>query len=256
MRENRLRALWAEDKAVVNGWLAIPAGFSAETMAHCGWDSLTVDLQHGMADYAQMVAMLTAISTTAVTPLVRVPWLEPGTIMRALDAGAYGVICPMVNSAAEARALVAATRYTPAGARSFGPIRAAIYGGPDYAERANDTIVNFAMIETREALDDLDAILAAPGLDAIYVGPTDLSLSLGGKPRMDQEEGPLADAVAHIVTRCQAHGVIAGIHTGSPAYARKVVAMGYRFVTIASDARFLAAAATEAVAEMRRGLPG
>ena len=254
MRENRLRTLWAQDKAVVNGWLSIPSGFSAEIMAHAGWDSLTVDLQHGLADRGDLLTMLTAISTTDVMPLVRVPWLEPGTIMRALDAGAYGVICPMVNSALEARALVAATRYKPEGSRSFGPVRASLYGGPDYAERANATVVNFAMIETKEALDDLDAILSVPGLDAIYVGPTDLSLCLGGAPRMDQETGPLADAIDHIVARCKVHGVIAGIHTNSAAYALKVIAKGFRFVTVASDARFMAAAAGEAVAAMRKGL--
>jgi 4-hydroxy-2-oxoheptanedioate aldolase len=103
MRENRLRTLWQNDQAAVNGWLAIPNSFSAETMAHQGWDTLTIDLQHGVIDYPAMVTMLQAISTTATVPIVRVPWLEPGIIMKTLDAGAYGVICPMVNTREDAQ---------------------------------------------------------------------------------------------------------------------------------------------------------
>ncbi|MBL8345687.1 MAG: 2,4-dihydroxyhept-2-ene-1,7-dioic acid aldolase, partial [Rubrivivax sp.] len=163
MRENRLRTLWKADKPAVNGWLALPSSFSAEVMAHQGWDTLTIDLQHGVIDYAAMVGMLQAISTTATVPVVRVPWLEPGIIMKSLDAGAYGVICPMVNTREDAQKLVAYTLYAPRGTRSFGPIRAAMYGGPDYAEKANDTIVAFAMIETAQALDNLDAILSVEG---------------------------------------------------------------------------------------------
>src|SRR5512134_1886291 len=119
MRENRIRKLWREDKAVVNGWLAIPSTFSAETMAHQGWDSLTIDMQHGVVDYQMAVNMLTAVSTTNTVPMVRVPWLDPGIIMKSLDAGAYAVICPMINSRAEAEKLVSYMRYAPRGVRSF-----------------------------------------------------------------------------------------------------------------------------------------
>ena len=148
MRSNTLRETWKSGRAAVNGWLAIPNSFSAETMAHQGWDSLTIDMQHGVVDYAALVPMLQAISTTPTMPLVRVPWLEPGILMKSLDAGAYGVICPMVNSRVDAQNLVAWTHYAPRGTRSFGPVRASLYGGADYAEHANDTIVAFAMIET------------------------------------------------------------------------------------------------------------
>ena len=148
MRENRIRTLWREDKAVVNGWLAIPSTFSAETMAHQGWDSLTVDMQHGVVDYQMAVNMLTAVSTTNTVPMVRVPWLDPGIIMKSLDAGAYAVICPMINTRAEAEKLVSYVRYAPRGVRSFGPIRAFLYGGADYPTHANDTVIPFAMIET------------------------------------------------------------------------------------------------------------
>lgn len=251
MRPNRLRQLWAEDKAAVNGWLAIPNSFSAEVMAHQGWDSLTIDLQHGVIDYAALVPMLQAISTTATVPIVRVPWLEPGILMKALDAGAYGVICPMVNTREDAQRLVHYTRYAPQGTRSFGPIRATLYGGADYPQHANDTVVRFAMIETAQALDNLDSILSVEGLDAIYIGPSDLSLSLGCKPVFDDVDPKAAEAIAHICERAKAHGVVAGVHNGRPDVARARVGMGFRFVTLGSDARLLAAGSQDLLAGMR-----
>lgn len=254
MRENQLRKIWKSGGAVVNGWLAIANSFSAETMAHQGWDSLTVDLQHGMVDYQAMVSMLQAISTTQTVPVVRVPWLEPGILMKALDAGAYGVICPMVNTREDAQKLVAYTHYAPRGTRSFGPVRALLYGGADYPQHANDTIVTFAMIETAAALDHLDDILSVNGLDAIYIGPSDLSLALGCTPTFDDLDPRAAEAVDHILARAKAHGVIAGIHNGTPEAALKRIAKGFQFVTISSDARLMAAGAQQVVAKMRASI--
>jgi 4-hydroxy-2-oxoheptanedioate aldolase len=251
MRENRLRTLWRQDQAAVNGWLAIPNGFSAEVMAHQGWDTLTIDLQHGVIDYPSMVGMLQAISTTPTVPLVRVPWLEPGILMKTLDAGAYGVICPMVNTREDAQKLVAWTSYAPRGTRSFGPVRATLYGGADYPQHANDTIVRFAMIETKQALDNLEDILSVEGLDAVYIGPSDLSLSLGCKPSFDDVDAPVAQAIDHIVARAKAHGVMAGVHNGAPEVARARIAKGFRFVTVSSDARLLAAGSQQVLAAMR-----
>ena len=251
MRENRLRSLWQEGKAAVNGWLAIPNSFATEVMAHQGWDTLTIDLQHGVVDYQAMVTMLQAISTTATVPLVRVPWLEPGIIMKSLDAGAYGIICPMVNTREEAQKLVAYTHYAPRGTRSFGPVRALYYGGADYPEKANDTIVSFAMIETAQALDKLDDILSVEGLDAVYIGPSDLSLALGCKPQFDDVEPKVAQAIAHILARAKAHGVQAGIHNGRPDVARARIAMGFSFVTVSADARMLAAGSQQILSAMR-----
>jgi len=251
MRENRLRALWRDDKAAVNGWLAIPNSFSAEVMAHQGWDTLTIDLQHGVIDYQAMVTMLQAISTTPTVPIVRVPWLEPSILMKALDAGAYGVICPMVNTREDAQRLVAYTNYAPKGGRSFGPIRALLYGGADYAEQANATIVRFAMIETAQALDNLDAILSVEGLDAIYIGPSDLSLSLGCRPVFDDVDPKAAQAMDHILARAKAHGVQAGVHNGRTDVALARIAKGFRFVTVGSDARLMAAGAQQVMAQMR-----
>ena len=250
MRENRIRTIWKAGGAVVNGWLAIPNAFSAETMAHQGWDSLTIDLQHGVVDYQAAVNMLTAISTTNTVPVVRVPWLEPGILMKTLDAGAYAVICPMVNTRADAELLVAATHYQPRGTRSFGPIRAMLYGGADYPKHANDTIVVFAMIETKQALDNLDDILSVKGLDAVYIGPSDLSLALGCTPVFDDVDPPVVEAIDHILASAKAHGLVAGIHNGTPEAALKRIQKGFQFVTISSDARLMAAGAQQVIAKM------
>jgi len=255
MRENRLRTLWKSGGAAVNGWLAIPNGFSAETMAHQGWDSLTIDLQHGVVDYQAMVPMLQAISTTDTVPVVRVPWLDPAALMKALDAGAYGLICPMINTREEAQRLVAYTHYAPRGTRSFGPVRALLYGGADYPQQANDTIVTFAMIETAQALDNLDDILSVEGLDAVYIGPSDLSLALGCRPVFDDVDPPVAQAIDHILARAKAHGLVAGIHNGTAEGALARVAKGFQFVTVSSDARLIAAGAQQVLAKMRATPP-
>jgi 4-hydroxy-2-oxoheptanedioate aldolase len=251
MRENRLRTLWKSGGAAVNGWLAIANGFSAEMMAQQGWDSLTIDLQHGVIDYQGMVPMLQAISTTPTVPVVRVPWLDPAYLMKALDAGAYAVICPMVNTREDAERLVAYTSYAPRGTRSYGPVRALLYGGADYPQHADDSIVRFAMIETAQALENLDAIMSVPGLDAVYIGPSDLSLALGCKPAFDDVAPPVAQAIDHILARAKAHGLVAGIHNGTPESAMARIQRGFQFVTVSSDARLLAAGSQEILGKMR-----
>ena len=252
MRENTLRKIWARGEAVVNGWLSIPSSFSAEVMAHQGFDSLTVDMQHGVVDYQTAVTMLQAISTTPAIPLARVPWNDPALLMKILDAGVYGVICPMINTKAQAEALVAACKYAPRGYRSWGPVRASIYAGADYGDHANDDLIVMPMIETAEALKNLDDILSVDGVDAIYVGPSDLSLAMGLKPRLDQTDPPVVEAQKKIVAACKRHNVVAGIHNATAAYALKMIAEGYQFVTLASDSRFMAAKAAEEVGVVRK----
>lgn len=251
MRANTLREIWANGGSVINGWLSIPNTFTAELMSHQGWDSLTVDMQHGLVDYQAAVNMMTAISTTPTVPLVRVPWLEPGIVMKSLDAGAYGIICPMINTAEDAEKLVSATHYLPDGNRSFGPLRASLYSGSDYVDHANEAIVVFAMIETSQGLDNLDEILAVPHLDAIYIGPSDLSMALGCKPEMDNVEKPVAEAIDLICAKAREHGKIAGIHNASVETAMARVEKGFQFATVASDARLLAASAKLSVDRMR-----
>jgi len=251
MRENAVKRVWAAGGKVVNGWLAIPAGYSAEVMAHQAFDSITVDLQHGLVDYGAAVHMLQAISTRAATPLVRVPWNEPGLIMKMLDAGAYGVICPMVNDRAACEAFVGACRYAPVGYRSYGPLRGLLYGGADYYAHANDTILTLAMIETAEALDNLADILSVPGLDAIYVGLGDLSVSLGCPPTLDPTEPVVVDAIAAVLAAAHDHGLKAGIHCSGGAGAAGRFAQGFDFCSLANDARLLAAAAKAEIAAAR-----
>ena len=149
MRKNKIKQMMKDGKSVINGWLQIPSTVSAEVMAHQGWDSLTIDMQHGLVDYTNALPMLQTISTTDVTPLARVNWNEPGQIMKILDAGCYGIICPMVSNRNEAEKFVKACMYPPHGYRSFGPVRGLIYGGGDYADHANNEMLKFAMIETK-----------------------------------------------------------------------------------------------------------
>ena len=254
MRANALRSAWVGGQRTVNGWLAIPAPFAAEVMAHQGWDSLTVDLQHGVVDYQPAVGMLQAISTTAVVPMVRAPWLDPGIIMKLLDAGSYGVICPMIHDRAETETLVRACRYPPRGNRSMGPIRATLYAGDDYARHADETVLAIAMIETAAALDHLDEILAVEGLDGIYVGPSDLAAALGHPAVLDPTEPSVVAAIEHVLRATKRHGRWAGIHTGTPDSARRMHALGFDFVSLASDARLLALKSRESLDEVRGGV--
>ena len=253
MRANRLKEIWASGRPVIGGWCTMPGGFSAELMANQGWDCVTLDTQHGVIGYSEMLAMLQGISTTPAVPLVRVAWNQPGEIMRALDAGAYGIICPMINNAAESAAFVQACRYPPAGYRSSGPTRAVVYGGPDYLAHANAEMLAFAMVETAAGLTNVDAIVATPGLDGVYVGPSDLSLGLGGPPGQDQETPLLMAAFDTILAACKAAGVKVGVHTSSMAYSQKMIARGFDMVTVGGDVRFLNTGKREA-AEMRAWL--
>jgi 4-hydroxy-2-oxoheptanedioate aldolase len=253
VRKNKLKEIFKAGKPAINGWLQIPNSFTAELMANQGWDSLTLDMQHGVIDYSNAISMLQAISTTNVVPLARVNWNEPGQIMKILDAGAYGIICPMVSNKKEAENFVQACMYPPNGYRSYGPIRGLVYGGTDYAEKANDEILKFAMIETKESLDNLDDIMQTPGLDGIYIGPADLSLAIGEKPSFDKPEGdPVYDVVMNILEHAKNNKIIAGIQNGQPEYADKMIKKGFQLVTIGSDQRYMTGAAKTALSKLKK----
>ena len=254
MNKNRLKQLWAEGKPTINGWLSIGNPFTAEIMAAQGYDSIGIDLQHGVVDYQMAVAMLQALRASGVIPLIRVPWLEPGIIMKALDAGAYGVICPMVNTAKDAAELVSHVRYPPLGNRSFGPTRANFSAGANYASEANQEILAFAMVETAEAMENLDAIAATPGLDGIYVGPADLTFSLAqGRltPAFDREEPEMIEALHKILAACKRAGIRAALHCGTPDYAARAAGWGFDMTTVSNDVRMLAGAAEASVKKYR-----
>ena len=250
---NKLKQGWKDGRGAVNGWLAIPHAFAAEVMAQAGWDSLTVDMQHGVQDYLSAVACFQGMQPHGVTPMVRVPWNEPGIIGKVLDAGALGVICPMINTREQAESLVAACRYPPLGARSFGPIRAGIYGqaGPGWTDTSNADVICMPMIETVQALDNLEAILDVPGIDAVYVGPGDLGLSLGLVPRLDREEPQVLEIYDRILKQTAKRGIYAGIHCGSAEYAARAQGMGFKLTTIMNDSGLLLTAARAAVAHVR-----
>lgn len=247
MRENTLRTTLAAGGTAFNGWLHIPSTWSAEVMAHAGWDSLTVDMQHGLMGLETTIQMLQVISTTPTIPLVRVNWNEPGVIMKVLDAGAYGVICPMVNTRQECEKFVGAMRYPPDGYRSLGPTRARIYAGPDYANHANDTLLAFAMVETAEALNNLNAIAATPGLDGIFVGAGDLRLSVFGEVGLDGKTDKFRSVLQKIVGACRANDITPGIFTASARYAQDMQNLGFRFITVKTDTMILSESAFDLI---------
>ncbi len=246
MRINKTKEKWRSGEITYGAWLTVPSAYSAEVMAHAGFDWICIDMQHGAIDYNDAVTMLLAISTTETTPLVRVPWNEPGIIGKVLDAGAMGVIIPMTNSADETRAAVSACLYPPLGARSYGPGRVTSYFGADYFEHANEQVAVIPMIETKEALADLDAILSVPRVDAVYFGPADMSISLGLPPGL-KNEGAWLEAWQRVAQSCRAHGIIPGIHA-SAALAAEHAAAGYRMIMITHELGVMAARAAEDIA--------
>ena len=257
MKKNKIKYMFKNGEPIINGWLQIPSSFSAEVMANQGWDSLTIDMQHGVIDYPNALQMLQAISTTETTPLARVNWNEPGQIMKILDAGCYGIICPMVSNRQEAENFVNACLYPPLGYRSFGPIRGLIYGGPDYADFADEEILKLAMIETSEALKNLEDIMTTKKLDGIYIGPADLSLAIGQKPGFDNPKGSKTyDQIMKILDNAKKHKLFAGIHNATADYAKEMIKAGFDFVTVGADQRFMSAGAKTAIEKLKGSQKG
>jgi len=253
----KVAKIWASGKAVVNGWLAIPSGFSAEVMAQCGFDSVTVDMQHGVQDYQSMVQCFQAMNGHPVTPMVRVPWNEPGIIGKVLDAGAMGVICPMINTKKEAEAFVQYCKYPPMGTRSNGPIRAGMYGeATSYQATANAETLCIPMIETKTAIKNLEAILDVEGVAGVYIGPSDLGLSYGMAPKLDRDEPEILKIYDKILKECGKRGIYAGIHTSGAADAAKCIARGFRLTTLANDSGLMATYAKMQVAATRKDSKG
>ncbi|GAA1995456.1 hypothetical protein JL107_07785 [Nakamurella flavida] len=252
MRRNRVRDLLAQDEQVVTGWVTTGSSYAAEVVAHSGVDAVTLDLQHGMFDVPQAIACLQAVSTTSAVPLVRCRSHDAADIGHLLDAGAYGIICPNVDTDEQAQALVRACRYPPTGRRSLGPSRGVLYGGADYPQHADDTVLVIPMIESVRAVENLDAILAVDGVDAVFVGPTDLSWDAGLPPTSATVADELADLLRHIVDRARAASVPAGIFSLTPDQGRQFAEWGYRLIAPGTDMMMLRAATERAVAVLRR----
>ena len=242
--------MWNDGDNVVGGWLSIPATLSAEVMARAGFDYVCVDTQHGAIDYQVTVELIRAIEHGGSCPIVRVPWNEPGIIGKMLDAGAHGVIIPMVNTVAEAEAAVAACRYAPhGGSRSFGPTVVA-NRHDDYVAWAEQNVAVIPMIETEQAVANLPEILQVPGIDGVYVGPADLSLTLGLPPGNNDGEAAFDDAYATIVAECHKAGVVAGCHATATLVPTRF-AQGFGMVTAIADQLALRNGAAAALATAR-----
>jgi len=235
VRANKIKQMWREGKCVTMGWLSVSNGFTAEVMARQGFDALVVDMQHGLTDMTNLWPMLQAISQTDTVPVVRVAWNDAATIMKALDLGAYGILVPLINTAEDAAKAVAACRYPPVGMRSSGPVRAVHYGGADYVAKANDEIVVMGMVETKEGLANLDAICATPGLDAVYIGPSDLAFAIGMTPRPDNPDPMHMATCDKIRDAAHKHGIKACMHCASATFAAGAVKRGFDLVMLTSD---------------------
>jgi 4-hydroxy-2-oxoheptanedioate aldolase len=257
MATNNVKKVWASGKAVVNAWLAIPSGFSAEVIAQCGFDSVTVDMQHGVQDYLSMVQCFQAMNGHPVTPMVRVPWNEPGIIGKVLDGGAYGVICPMINTKEEAKNLVQYAKYPPKGTRSNGPIRSGMYGSAgSYQQTANDEIVLLPMMETRTAVENMESILDVEGIDGVYIGPSDLGFSYGLVPKLDRDEPEILKIYEKIVKECGKRGLNPGIHCSGADGAVRAINMGFKLVTLSNESGLMMTYAKMQVNQTRKDSGG
>ena len=256
MRANRLHELARAGTPIINAWLAIPSTYSAEVMGHQGFDSVTVDLQHGMIGFDAALPMLQALSATPAVPLVRVSKNDYALVMQLLDAGAYGVICPMISTREDAELFVSYCRYPPAGQRSFGPARGLLYGGGDYFQSADREILTIAMLETREAVAAADAIIATPGLDGIYIGPNDLCLAYGKPPQPETTDTEVATIIGDLARRTRQAGKIAGIFCSSGEGASRRVGEGFNMVTPGNDVSLLVRSSKDALAKARSTAAG
>jgi 4-hydroxy-2-oxoheptanedioate aldolase len=250
---NPLKEAWNESRPAFGLWMTVPGSVGAEIFAKTGVDYVCVDQQHGVIDYDSMVPMFQAIRAEGAAPITRVLSNDPFLIMKALDAGAWGVIVPLVNNAEDAARAVSACRYPPRGIRSFGPVRAAGVIGSRDPEKLGGVVLCLVMVETREALERVDEIAATPGVDGIYIGPADLALSLGLLPTLEIQEGEHAEAVGRIREACRRNGIAAGIHCPSGEWARKHAETGFDLVTVATDATLLRGAALRELTVARGG---
>ncbi len=253
MARNPLKTSWAEGRTAFGLWMTVPGSVGAEIFAGAGVDYVCVDQQHGVIDYDSMVPMFQAIRAEGTAPITRVLSNDPFLIMKALDAGAWGVIVPLVNSAEDAARAVSACRYPPRGIRSYGPVRAARVIGSRDPEELGGEVLCLVMVETREALERVEEIASTPGVDGIYIGPSDLALSLGLPPTLDVTEDAHIEAVNSIREACHRHGIAAGIHAASGEWARKHAEAGFDMVTVATDAALLRTSAVRELAVARGG---
>lgn len=254
MRPNLVKQKLRSGQPAIGTFMALGSPLGAEQLAHAGFDWLVIDQEHGAIDATLTQSLLQAISTTDTVPLIRVPWNRGDWIKRALDAGAYGLVVPMVNTREDAEAAVRATRYPPQGDRSIGGSRTRLYGGPDYVEHANEEILLVVQIEHKDAVRNAGEILSVPGVDAYFIGPGDLCSSLGLPNTWEPDFPEFWAACDEVARAAKELGVPGGIHS-SPGRAAAMIERGYQFVAIGFDVSYLAAGAAAAVQSVRAKAP-
>lgn len=252
MHARALKKIWSEGGVAVGAMLMADSAIIAETLAHAGFDFLIVDRQHGGMDEGTAIEMTRAVAAAGIVPVVRVPSNDAATIGRMLDCGAGGIIAPLTDTPEDARAIVAATRYPPEGKRSWGPVRAGLTGGPNYAAEANGAVVASGMIETRDGYEALDEILTIPQLDALLVGPNDLGFSYGNLPKPMPEDRQVVKAIESIPARAAKANCMPGIHCGDAAMANRMIALGYRWISLSIDTLFMVEGAKAALGDLKR----
>lgn len=245
-----LADIWQSGKVAVGAWCMIGDSLTAEALATVGFDWLCIDMQHGCMDYSTMIEMVRAIDIVGTPAVVRVPWNEPGVIGRALDAGAAGIIIPMVQSADEARAAVDACLYPSQGRRSFGPVRVGLRDGSSYFDNANGRTLVIPMIETAQAVEQVEDIAAVPGVGALFLGTIDLSISLGLPPRDNDGVGVFDRAIGRTVHAAQARGIGMAMLSSPDQYERRVT-QGFNMISVTTDVLRLKDAATQDFAKVR-----
>lgn len=251
MRPSSLRRVFATGQPAVNAWISGDGLYLAEVISHCGFDAVTIDLQHGMFGVDGALRLIQAVSAGPSMPMVRSTSLDAAQIGKLLDGGAYGVICPSIDTPDQARQLVQACRYPPRGARSFGPSRGLLYGGSDYVNGFEDEVLVWAMIESTTAMENVDAIANVDGIDGLYVGPNDLALSLGQRPGASMPVPQVVEALKRIVAAAHSAGRVAGAFCADGEVGAWLADLGYDMVTPGNDAGLLRAAAAERIALVR-----
>ena len=255
MRPNKVKRQLREGKPSIGTWLSLGSPLAAEQLTQAGFDWLNIEQEHAAVDATLTQYILQAISIGDTVPMVRVPWNAGDWIKRALDAGAYGLVIPMVNSREEAELAVGSAKYPPEGVRSIGGVRPRLYGGPDYVEHANEEIVVVVQIEHVEAVKHARDILSVPGIDAYFIGPNDLCMSLGLPPSLEPDFPRFWEALDEVKRIAAECGVAPGIHVATAERACRMIEAGYQFISIASDAAFMATGASAAVRQVRDRAP-
>lgn len=245
-------SLWRSGGTAYGAWCAIPNSLTVELLASAGYDYVCLDLQHGLIGFSDLLPMIQAAQGRGVAPMVRVPENEPAIVSKALDAGAAGIVVPLVETAEEAARAVAACRFPPVGTRSWGPLRAGLVAGTQ-DRGVLDQVACVCMIETQKGLDNAVEIAATPGLTGLYIGPSDLALALGLPPGPEQSDERHLAATEAVRRACDAAGVVAGMHNLCGAAARRRRERGFRMLTVVLDAALLRAGAAEHLAAAREG---